>query len=44
MALLAHYQPESTVIFCNTKKQCEVVATQLKKKGYYAMAIHGDLE
>ncbi len=44
MALLAHYQPESTVIFCNTKKQCEVVATQLKQKGYYAMAIHGDLE
>ncbi len=44
IALLAHYQPESTVIFCNTKKQCEVVATQLKKNGYYAMAIHGDLE
>ena len=44
IALLAHYQPESTVIFCNTKKQCEVVATQLKKSGYYAMAIHGDLE
>lgn len=44
MALLAHYQPESTVIFCNTKKQCEVVATLLKKNGYYAMAIHGDLE
>ena len=44
IALLAHYQPESTVIFCNTKKQCEVVATLLKKNGYYAMAIHGDLE
>ena len=44
IALLAHYQLESTVIFCNTKKQCEVVATQLKKNGYYAMAIHGDLE
>ncbi len=44
MALLAHYQPESTAIFCNTKKQCEVVATLLKKNGYYAMAIHGDLE
>ena len=44
IALLAHYQPESTVIFCNTKKQCEVVATYLKKNGYYAMAIHGDLE
>ncbi len=44
MVLLAHYQPESTVIFCNTKKQCEVVATLLKKNGYYAMAIHGDLE
>ncbi|MDM8557886.1 ATP-dependent RNA helicase DbpA [Candidatus Parabeggiatoa sp. HSG14] len=44
IALLAHYQPKSTVIFCNTKKQCQEVTMQLKKKGYYAMAIHGDLE
>ena len=44
MTLLAHYQPESTVIFCNTKLQCQEIATQLKKNGYYAIAIHGDLE
>jgi ATP-independent RNA helicase DbpA len=44
IALLAHYQPESTVIFCNTKLQCQEIATQLKKNGYYAIAIHGDLE
>lgn len=44
VALLAHYQPESTVIFCNTKQQCKEIATQLKENGSYAMAIHGDLE
>jgi ATP-independent RNA helicase DbpA len=44
MALLAHYQPESAVIFCNTKLQCQKIATQLKENGYYAIAIHGNLD
>jgi len=42
--LLAHYQPTSTVIFCNTKRQCQDVADHLKEHGVHALAIHGDLE
>ncbi len=42
--LLAHYQPESSLIFCNTKVQCQEIARQLKGNGTFALAIHGDLE
>lgn len=44
LRLLRHYQPASTVIFCNTKKMCQEVADNLCDEGYYAAAIHGDLE
>lgn len=44
MALLQHYQPESCVIFCNRKQQCQVLAEALKASGYHALALHGDLE
>ena len=43
-ALLGHYQPESSVIFCNTKIQCQDVADHLQDKGIDALALHGDLE
>ncbi|WP_020407272.1 ATP-dependent RNA helicase DbpA [Hahella ganghwensis] len=42
--LLAHHQPESTVIFCHTKKDCQDLADQLTEDGYSALALHGDLE
>lgn len=42
--LLTHYQPESCVIFCNTKIQCQEVAEQLEKKGFHALVLNGDLE
>ena len=42
--ILGHYQPESTLIFCNTKKDCQEVADSLTKRGFSALAIHGDLE
>ena len=42
--LLAHHQPESTVIFCHTKKECQDLADQLSDDGYSALALHGDLE
>ena len=42
--LLAHYQPESCVIFCGTKRMCQDVADELDEKGFSALAIHGDLE
>ncbi len=44
ITLLAHYQPKSSVIFCNTKQQCQELAIFLKEKGHYAIALHGDLE
>jgi len=42
--LLAHYNPLSTVIFCNTKQCCKELATYLQEKGFSADALHGDLE
>lgn len=42
--LLAHYHPESTVIFCNTKIQCQEVADELEKYGLHALVLNGDLE
>jgi ATP-independent RNA helicase DbpA len=42
--ILGHYRPESTLIFCNTKAECQEVVTLLVKAGFAALAIHGDLE
>ena len=44
LALFEHYQPETTVVFCHTKKQCDEVARFLDGRGIEALAIHGDLE
>ncbi len=42
--ILGHYRPESTLVFCNTKKECQEIADALDKRGYSALAIHGDME
>ena len=42
--ILGHYRSESTLIFCNTKKECQEVADALTERGFSALAIHGDLE
>jgi len=44
LALLKHYNMQSTLVFCNTKKQCDEVAMHLCDKGLYALPIHSDLE
>ena len=44
LALFEHYKPESTVVFCHTKKQCDEVAVWLREHDIEALAIHGDLE
>src|ERR1039457_6173781 len=36
--ILGHYRPESTLIFCNTRKECQEVADALVKKGFSALA------
>lgn len=42
--LLQAHQPETTLIFCNTKIDTDWVASRLKEAGFEARALHGDLE
>ncbi|PKN16625.1 MAG: ATP-dependent RNA helicase DbpA [Deltaproteobacteria bacterium HGW-Deltaproteobacteria-23] len=42
--ILGHYAPESTLVFCNTKLECQELADALVSRGFAALAIHGDLE
>ncbi|MCW8931661.1 MAG: ATP-dependent RNA helicase DbpA [Gammaproteobacteria bacterium] len=42
--LLQQYQPESAVVFCNTKIETQEVADELSYFGFSVMALHGDLE
>jgi len=42
--LLAHYQPVSTIAFCNTKVQCRELADDLRAQGFSALALYGELE
>jgi ATP-independent RNA helicase DbpA len=43
-ALLEHYRPESSLVFCNRKQQCQELAVELWQQGFHALALHGDLE
>ena len=43
-ALLLHYQPTSTLIFCNTKEQTTLLSGLLCKEGFSAIALNGDME
>jgi ATP-dependent RNA helicase DbpA len=42
--LLLQHDPESTLVFCNTKKDAEGVANELARFGFSAFALHGDLD
>ena len=42
--LLMEYRPESTVVFCNTKREAQELADELQGSGFSALALHGDLE
>ncbi|MEG0788041.1 MAG: ATP-dependent RNA helicase DbpA, partial [Comamonas sp.] len=42
--MLAHFRPESTIAFCNTKQQCRDVVTELQAQGISALALFGELE
>lgn len=42
--ILLNARPESSVVFCNTKKDAQMVADALVQSGFSAQAIHGDLE
>jgi ATP-dependent RNA helicase DbpA len=42
--LLMKYQPESCLVFCNTRIETQEVADALAETGFSALALHGDLE
>ena len=42
--LLLYHRPESSVVFCTTKKETQEVADALCQRGFSALALHGDLE
>jgi ATP-independent RNA helicase DbpA len=44
VSLLHHYRPESSVVFCNRKQQCQELADELWRQGFHALSLHGDLE
>lgn len=44
ISILHHYNPESTVVFCNRKQQAQELAEALWQEGFHAQALHGDLE
>jgi ATP-independent RNA helicase DbpA len=42
--LLLKYRPRSTVVFCNTKRETQALADELRSHRFSALALHGDLE
>ena len=42
--LLAHFRPESSIAFCNTKQQCRDLVAVLQAQGFSALALYGELE
>ena len=44
VSLLISHKPESAIIFCNTRQQTQELADELSALGFYARALHGDLE
>ena len=43
-ALLLQFNPESTVVFCNMRRDTEEVVGSLAHYGFQALALHGDME
>lgn len=42
--LLAKHRADSALVFCNTKRDTQDVSDELNDWGFYALAIHGDLD
>jgi len=42
--LLAEHRPESALLFCETRSDCDVLASYLTKRGAPALALHGQME
>ncbi|WP_163930883.1 ATP-dependent RNA helicase DbpA [Paraferrimonas sp. SM1919] len=44
MAILQQYQPEQSVVFCNTKAEVKELTDLLINKDFSALPLHGDLD
>lgn len=44
LKILSAYRPQSTIIFCNTKIDCDNLADELEDTGLDVLVIHSDLE
>ncbi|MET0505010.1 MAG: ATP-dependent RNA helicase DbpA [Luteibacter sp.] len=42
--ILTHEKPEAALVFCNMRKDTESLAAELDRRGFSALALHGDLE
>lgn len=42
--LLSTHRPESALVFCYSKKDAQDVESQLAKRGYSVLGLHGDIE
>ena len=42
--LLEYYSPKLSVVFCNTKRMVDDLASELTSRGYLAEALHGDMK
>ena len=42
--LLDIYSPRLSVVFCNTKKQVDLLVNALLGRGYFAAGLHGDMQ
>lgn len=41
--VLDFYSPDSSIIFCNTKREVDTIVLDLQKKGYNVEGMHGDM-
>jgi ATP-independent RNA helicase DbpA len=44
LTLYRHFRPASSLVFCQTRKSCDAVASLLRQHRIEALALHGDLE
>src|ERR1700754_3874826 len=42
--ILTQEKPDATLVFCNMRKDTEVVVAELDRRGFSALALHGDLD
>jgi len=42
--IFSSFTPSNAIVFCNTKVECDEVATKLQKMNIDALALHGDME